>query len=115
MPLARFAFQACSLAGQRFKEPVHTDPRAEHTGGSIPVGSQCQVSSEVDADPAAQRSTIQAVPRKSRSQKNRYLPRSRERVQPSAADAVDRAADRDNLRDNQDEIATRVTCTLAYT
>src|SRR5690349_12152764 len=67
------------------------------------------------AAPAAQPATIQAVRRKSRSQKNRYLRRRRERVQPIAADAVDRAADRDSLRDNEDEIATRVTRTLAYT
>jgi hypothetical protein len=36
-------------------------------------------------------------------------------MQPSVADAVDRPADRDNFRDNQHEIASRVTCTLAYT
>jgi hypothetical protein len=36
-------------------------------------------------------------------------------MQPTVADAVDRSADRDNFRDNQDETASRVTCTLAYT
>jgi hypothetical protein len=36
-------------------------------------------------------------------------------MQPTVADAVDLPVDRDNFRDNQDEIASRVTCTLAYT
>jgi len=36
-------------------------------------------------------------------------------MQPSVADAVDRLADRDNFRDNQNEIASGVTRTLAYT
>jgi hypothetical protein len=36
-------------------------------------------------------------------------------MQPSFAEAVDRSADRDNFRDSQDEIADRVTRTLAYT
>ncbi len=31
------------------------------------------------------------------------------------ADASDRAAGRDNFRDNLDEIGSRITCTLAYT
>jgi len=50
------------------ENPVHADSRAEHTGGSIPVGSR-----------------------------------------------VPASADKHNLGDNQDEIASRVTCTLAYT
>jgi hypothetical protein len=61
------------------------------------------ISRNVDADPAAQPSTIQELRRKRRSRKNRYLLRSREQAQPRAGDAVDRAADRDNFRDNQDE------------
>ena len=36
-------------------------------------------------------------------------------VRLSAADAGDPAADRDNFRDTQNEIASLVTCTLAYT
>jgi len=36
-------------------------------------------------------------------------------MQPSVADGVDRPADRDNFRDNPNKIASRVTCTLAYT
>jgi hypothetical protein len=35
-------------------------------------------------------------------------------MQSSIAEAIDRFACRDNFRDNQDEIASRVTCTLAY-
>jgi hypothetical protein len=46
---------------------------------------------------------------------NRYLPRRHDHVQRSAADAVDRPVVRDNFGDNQDEIAGRVTYTLAYT
>jgi hypothetical protein len=38
-----------------------------------------------------------------------------QKVRPRPADAADRVADRDNFRDNQDEIENAVTCTLAYT
>ena len=36
-------------------------------------------------------------------------------VRQCAAHAVDLAADRDNFRDNEAEIGSLVTCTLAYT
>ena len=72
-------------------------------------------SSEVDADPTAQPSTIQPVRRTPRSRKNRYLLRSSEKVPRRAVDALDPAGDRDNFRDNQDQIRSPVTCTLAYT
>jgi hypothetical protein len=36
-------------------------------------------------------------------------------MQPSVGDAVDRPVDRDNFRDNQEEIASRVTSTLGCT
>jgi hypothetical protein len=48
-----------------------------------------------------------------RSRENRYLPRSLDGVQPLGAQAVDLAADRDNLRDSEDQIGSLVTCTLA--
>jgi hypothetical protein len=41
--------------------------------------------------------------------------RRREQVRPTADVAVDRAADRDNLRDNQDRVGVPVTCMSAYT
>jgi hypothetical protein len=36
-------------------------------------------------------------------------------VRPRGLDVVDPAADRDNFRDSQKQIGSRVTCTLAYT
>ena len=72
-------------------------------------------SSEVDADPAAQALRIQPVRQMPRSRKNRYLLWSSEKVPRRAADALDPADDRDNFRDNQGQIASPVTCTLAYT
>ena len=47
--------------------------------------------------------------------KNRYLLRTRENVPPRPVDDFNPAADRDNSRDNHDQIASPVTCTLAYT
>jgi hypothetical protein len=41
--------------------------------------------------------------------KELYLRRGSEQVQPSAADAVDRGAGRDNVRDNQNRICVLVT------
>ena len=72
-------------------------------------------SSEVEADPTAQPSTIQQVRLMSRSNENRYLPPDLDDVRTPAAHAVDLADDRDNFRDSQDKIWSLVTCTLAYT
>jgi hypothetical protein len=104
-----------AITMQRFKEPVHAYSCAEHTAAAFWSARGCRLPPKWTADPTAQPSTIQAVRRKSGSRKNRYLLRRQEHAQPSVADGVDRAADRDNFRDNQDEIASRVTCTLAYT
>jgi hypothetical protein len=56
-------------------------------------------SPEVDADPAAQPSTIQQVRQMPRSDENRYLPPDLDQVRTRAAHAVDLADDRDNFRD----------------
>jgi len=100
---------------QRFREPLHADLGSSNSGNGHPKHSLPSSSSEVDADPAAQPSMIQQVRPMPRSRENRYLPRSLDSVRPRVTAAVDLAADRDNLRDNPNELARRVTCTLAYT
>jgi hypothetical protein len=50
-----------------------------------------------------------------RSGKNRYLPQCRKKVRLCGVGSVDRAAGRDNFRDNQKEIWSRVTRALPYT
>lgn len=100
---------------QRFKEPPHAIRVSVTGGGSHEDLGELSPSSEVDADPAVQPSTIQRVRRMPRSRKNRYLLRSRQKVRPRAAAAVNPGADRDNFRDNPGLIGRPVTCTLAYT
>lgn len=91
------------------------DRGSGNSASSDEVFCVLSTSSEVDADPAVQPSTMQQVRRKHHSRKNRYVFQSREKMQERGFRAVDVAAGRDNFRDNADLIARPVTCTLAYT
>ena len=95
----------------RFREPVHADSRAEQTGVSIPGGLRAPASSEGHADPSAQSSQFREF--------GGSLVRERTAALRGGAYACNRAlpapsvrtSDRDNFRDNQSEIVSRVTCT----
>jgi hypothetical protein len=86
---------------QRFREPVQVVSTPTTAAAAIRITAAPSTSSEVDADPAAQPSTIQRVLRMPRSSGNRYLPRSRNSLPPRGAHAVDLGADRDNFRDSR--------------
>jgi hypothetical protein len=79
--------------------------------GSNRVDQCASISEIVDADPAAQPSTAQAVRRKRHSRKNRYLLRRRQQVRQTASAAIDRAAGRDKMGTS----GFRVSRSVSYT